>query len=732
MKHRPYLYGMELKNKNNKPFKFGADSVYKPRKKWSNSSFWLDFDSDHERSSRVDIVKLAGYKRAISNFVNIVTGRNDIQVKYNDNDVSYTDGKTVTISGKLSDGESFDTTVGLALHEGSHCLLTDFNWTKSYLSSFYEYNRQQRIKDLLNVIEDRRIDSYIYKSAPGYRGYYEAMYNEYFYANAINIAIKRKMKSDVNWDNYMFHIINIANPNRDENALPGLKKIFDFIDLKNIDRLKTTAAAAMVAEEVYDMVNNLVAQHGQPQDQDQDDDQADSGQSSQTMSGNGTASGSNGNKSKNKNEQEESEGESEDSEDSEFDDQDESDEQDAEGTAGSEGSDGNDSDSKEKEEKQLTPKEQKAKEKAEKEAKKQEEKETKEVAKNLAEAIRQQKKFLSGNIKKSKVSKKQVDQIEAMTSNDVSIETVEATNNRFGGKMNVNVMVVKGITQQILDAGFVNGHYTDNAYYNQENAKAVAEGMRLGVMLGKKLKTRDEERVLKTTRCATGKIDARLISELGFGAENVFSQIVHYNVKPIYMHLTIDASGSMSGDKWRKSLKTAVAIAKACSMVSNIHVTIDIRGEVNSLRNTPLTWVVYDSQRNNMSHILKHFPKLAATSSTPESLCYASIMNNMLKASNGKESYFITFSDGEPSYYTEGGSYGGSNAIQHCKEQITKLRKNNINVLAYYIGHRFESTNRVYTDVFVPMYGNGATNIDTEALNALSRSINTMFERKLN
>jgi hypothetical protein len=36
------------------------------------------------------------------------------------------------------------------------------------------------IKDLLNWIEDRRIDFYIYSSAPGYRMYYEAMYDQIF------------------------------------------------------------------------------------------------------------------------------------------------------------------------------------------------------------------------------------------------------------------------------------------------------------------------------------------------------------------------------------------------------------------------------------------------------------------------------------------------------------------------------------------------------------------------
>ena len=63
-------------------------------------------------------------KRAVSNFVNIVTGQN-VPVRYRGSD-SYTDGKSITISANVKDN-NFDPTVGLALHEGSHVKLTDFS-----------------------------------------------------------------------------------------------------------------------------------------------------------------------------------------------------------------------------------------------------------------------------------------------------------------------------------------------------------------------------------------------------------------------------------------------------------------------------------------------------------------------------------------------------------------------------------------------------------------------------
>ena len=109
-----------------------------PSKQTTNfSSFWdTSSDSnvdeflglDTELPKGKDIVALAGYKRAIGNFVNIVTGEN-IPVSFNNNEESFTDGKRVCIGSNLNE-KNFDVAVGLALHEGSHISLSDFNLLK--------------------------------------------------------------------------------------------------------------------------------------------------------------------------------------------------------------------------------------------------------------------------------------------------------------------------------------------------------------------------------------------------------------------------------------------------------------------------------------------------------------------------------------------------------------------------------------------------------------------------
>ena len=88
---------------------------------YNNSSFWLDddflndsndwgFENEVEKPKGKDPVKLAGYRRAIGNFVRIVTGE-AIPVRFTEAGDSYTDGKEVTISASLKD-KDFDPAVG--------------------------------------------------------------------------------------------------------------------------------------------------------------------------------------------------------------------------------------------------------------------------------------------------------------------------------------------------------------------------------------------------------------------------------------------------------------------------------------------------------------------------------------------------------------------------------------------------------------------------------------------
>ena len=91
----------------------------------SNDSWVVDsFLNDDQPiiKSGKDHVALAGYRRAISNFVNIISGQN-VPVTFKGRD-SYTTFDKVVLSGNINE-KNFDYNCALAMHEGSQQIYTD-------------------------------------------------------------------------------------------------------------------------------------------------------------------------------------------------------------------------------------------------------------------------------------------------------------------------------------------------------------------------------------------------------------------------------------------------------------------------------------------------------------------------------------------------------------------------------------------------------------------------------
>ena len=245
------------------------------------SSFWFDRKTSvddilakYDNNGDVDYIKpkpkkdhvgLAGHKRAIGNFVRIVSGEN-IPVRFMSRGDSYTDGKTVTISSNINE-RNFDHVVGLALHEGSHIAYSDFEIFKDVRNSTHIRSwdvtpeRMEFYRGMINYIEDRRVDTLVFKSSPGYKGYYHTLYSKYFNHKKIGKGLKSKMYREIDFESYMFRIVNFTNPDTDLNALPRLRDIYRLIDMKNILRLKSTDDVIDVAKSVCDVVFKLVGEN---------------------------------------------------------------------------------------------------------------------------------------------------------------------------------------------------------------------------------------------------------------------------------------------------------------------------------------------------------------------------------------------------------------------------------------------------------------------------------------
>ena len=699
----------------------------------SYSSFWLDSsitedlndDMTTVEKKSADLMKLMAYKRSIRNFVNIVTGQN-IPVTFDGRgDDSFTDGKSVTISAKLDDKE-FDPVVGLALHEGSHIALTDFDTLTSLrngelpttIDKDYLYNKygvdntwdlmliiSDNLKSLLNYVEDRRIDNHIYTSAPGYRGYYESMYDKYFHSRVVDKGLQSSEYRTEDWDSYMFRIINLTNENRDLDALKGLREIWNVIDLRNISRLKSSWDALDVAGELLMIIEKNISVESDQQGESGGDGESDqqeggdqngnspmTGDTDNQQGGGGMSSQGSGDTSKS------------DAEDGEESDQTTDEGGVPSGMGNPNGAGG-----------QYEPLSDRQK-------------------KMLDNAIKKQQEFMDGDVKKKKVSKSDKKKIEELDKANVK---TEVTGKGFGqsgwrvGSKGVQTYIINNLTKGLIDSGQI-GMLNNGSYRVEQYDTAIRKGIQLGTLLGKKLKTRNEERVLTTPRMKSGKLTGSMIHEIGFGNFDIFEQTLVNKATPVLLHISIDASSSMSGSKWTNSQTAAVAIAKAASMTQNIDVVISYRGVYYSGGNwsnvQPLMLIAYDSRKDKFSKIQQLFKHIGPDGTTPEGLCYEAVMKEITKTKNGTDTYLVNFSDGWPGFDNAQISYGGTEACNHTAAQIKKMKQSGIKVLSYFISEYGETYG---TERFTQMYGKDSEFIDVKNVTQLAKTLNKKFEVKI-
>ena len=677
-----------------------------------------------------NLYKLASVRRAISNFVQIVAGRK-IPVEFATKSDSMTDGKRVILSADVND--NFDVSVGLALHEASHILLSNFSVLrvmndmhnsyqrmtfrdgmdtkshddvlsviKSVLSNHAiakeEYSQFEKIcqymflpdgkirkhsemivsifqliMNISNWIEDRRIDNYIYKNAPGYKNYYVSLYDFYFNDKVVTKGIASDEFRDETVDSYYFRVINLLNEKTDLDALKSLRKIYNLIDLKRISRLQSSFDSLELSVNIVEMILESC------------NDKSFTMSSPQTGNGTGIA------------------GDGEDGDGDGVDIVVESDDDTNDGGAVAAAPSGAKMSDKTKTQ--------------------------------ILNKIKKQTDFLSGKVKKKNLSAADAKKIEAIEESGTEIKRVgENVNYRgTGGRISrgVDCVIVKKVTDSIMNESDFPCRGSADRYRS-----AVERGISMGILLGKKLQIRAESRDTIFNRLKTGKIDKRLIASLGFENPSVFYTNTIDNYKKVNLHISIDYSGSMCGTKLGKAVTTTIAIAKACSMARNIDVQISIRATTSRSPSLPWIAIIYDSKKDTIKRLCNVMAGLDAHSSTPEGLCFEAIQKYLIPMSNDMDSYFLNFSDGQPSYSiqdkTDSVSYSGDDAAEHTFKQIKNMKECGIKVLSYFItdyaSANFERTSD--WQIFKKSYGNDAKYVNVENILDVAKTMNQLFLEK--
>ena len=754
-------------------FKTGTkDHLVKGRQ--SVSSFWYDdYDTSYDvletyggfKSKDLDLFKktnnlykLASVRRAIANFVQIVTQKN-IPVTFATKSDSKTDGKRVILSADVED--KFDVSVGLALHEGSHIVLSDFALLANMNDMFNKYQSLQRaivfdiqtdtengittnswttdrvdssiknitsqfpkyedlfnemylstgkigskgqmneeifgiIGSLTNWVEDRRIDMYIFNSAPGYRDYYTQMYDNYFNDKIVTKGIESDEYTDETFESYMFRIINLMNENTDLSKLKGLRSIYRMVNLKDIGRLTSTKDAFQLAVDILSEILKTV-----PYD------------NAEMMKGKGQGKGQSG--------------DGDDNEVEITDIEDGDDENDGENEGGMDGQASG----------QVTAKLGNT-DSGKGQAGNTKVKLSENAKKQLDRKIQKQKDFINGDIKKKNVQKTELDKLQDIQESDTELVRVGNGMDRGNGSMKgVDCIVVKKLTENMLKSD--DFPFSNNDWGTKEPkvwaGDEVRRGTTLGTLLGKKLQVRSESRDTVFSKLKRGKIDGRMVASLGYDNESVFYTKEVDQFKKANLHISIDYSGSMSGSKLRKCIVSTVAIVKACEMARNINVQVSIRSTDRGSTCLPYVAIIHDSRRDSFRQFARYMSILDANNTTPEGLCFEAILKQLVPSTNESQSYFLNFSDGQPSYSISKGSdeihYSGEPAALHTQKQVKKIKDSGIDVLSYFIteyGENFQHSSD--WRIFKQMYGNEAKYVNVENMFEVAKTMNELFLSK--
>ena len=346
----------------------------------------------------------------------------------------------------------------------------------------------------------------------------------------------------------------------------------------------------------------------------------------------------------------------------------------------------------------------------------------------IKKAFSKQEEFLKGNIHKVKATKRQKQQIEAISKSKVDVKNVKATDSKGIEHTDIPVHIIDGITPTIIESNL----YEVFGRVNLMN-KQIDEGVAKGKKLLRKLRIRNEQITLQSNRLKSGKIDPRRIHAASF-EEDLFYKIDRANYKPISLHVSIDGSGSMDGIKWNQTLINTIALGYISLHMNNIDLTISIRTTGRDLSKSsmtahvPLLILAFNSKKHTMSD-LRRLGHYKTKGLTPEGMCLNALNEYIPNSSYYLDSYLINMSDGYPTFEKQGKfTYKGDEAILDTAKAVKNIKKKGVNILSYFIKTPSTQTKEEeLIENFQIMYGKEASFIDPKNMYEVTKTLNNLF-----
>ena len=344
---------------------------------------------------------------------------------------------------------------------------------------------------------------------------------------------------------------------------------------------------------------------------------------------------------------------------------------------------------------------------------------------DIKKAFRKQEQFISGNIHKTHTTKKDKQIINTICESNIKVKGVKIKTTTCP------VHILEGITPSIIESNLYNvfnkSHFSNKEY--------IEQGINLGKKLLRKLRIRNEQITLASKRLKSGKIDPRRIYAANF-EEDLFYKINKSNYKPISLHVSIDGSQSMEGQKWKQVLINTIALGYISLFMDNIDLTISIRTTGKDLNRSsqtaqiPLLILAFNSKKNTLKD-LKRLQYYKPTGLTPEGMCLNALNEFIPNSSYYLDSYLINMSDGYPTFEYAGLRYKGEEAILDTTKAVNKIKKKGVKILSYFIGSNINKTkDNELIENFRTMYGKGASFINPKNINEVTKTLNNLFLEK--
>ncbi|MBQ2485864.1 MAG: hypothetical protein II518_02235, partial [Candidatus Methanomethylophilus sp.] len=179
-------------------------------------------------------------------------------------EMNCTDSRVVYLSTRvfddadLSEGQRIDTFVGLAIHEGCHLKWTDFAQMGSEPNAI--------VRNLINILEDERIERLCGEQMPGYANYLKA--TKYY---MFDLYLQRKAKemkggelpAPVRLLNAILALIRYPKALREEDVDEFADELYDVREII-LDYPSSPAEVTAAAKAVYDVIRRFFEKQAQP------------------------------------------------------------------------------------------------------------------------------------------------------------------------------------------------------------------------------------------------------------------------------------------------------------------------------------------------------------------------------------------------------------------------------------------------------------------------------------